>query len=98
MRERLSAFEQFYSWVASEGLVYFRSRITQARVDSDQGLAFTMNYCNTRELQEEAVKALSTKCDILWTMLDAMFMAYGEGLEYTVKAPALSSNGRTAHV
>lgn len=94
MRERLSAFERFYSWVPSEGLAYFRSRITQAKVDSDQGLAFTLHYCNTRELQEEAVKALSLKCDILWSMLDAMYMAYGAGQE---NAPH-SLNGREVHV
>lgn len=79
MQERIKAFEQYYSWVPSEGLAYFRSRVTQARVDSDQGLALTLHYCDTRELQEEAVKALSLKCDILWSMLDAMYMAYGAG-------------------
>lgn len=79
MQERIKAFEKYYSWVPSEGLAYFRSRVTQARVDSDQGLALTLHYCNTRELQEEAVKALSLKCDILWAMLDAMYMAYGAG-------------------
>ncbi len=79
MRERLSAFEQYYRWIPAEGLAYFRSRIPQARVDSDQGLAFTLRYCDTRELQEEAIKALFFKCDILWSMLDAMSMAYGAG-------------------
>lgn len=94
MRERLSAFERFYSWIPSEGLAYFRARITQARVDSDQGLAFTLHYCDTRELQEEAVKALSLKCDILWSMLDAMLLAYGAGQE----SASLSLNGREVHV
>lgn len=79
MRERLSAFERYYHWIPAEGLAYFRSRITQARVDSDQGLTLTLHYCNTRELQEEAVRALSLKCDILWSMLDAMYLAYGAG-------------------
>jgi pyrroloquinoline-quinone synthase len=86
MRERLSAFERYYHWVPGEGLAYFRSRITQARVDSDQGLAFTLQYCDTRELQEEAIKALSLKCDILWSMLDAMYMAYGAGETNTAES------------
>jgi pyrroloquinoline-quinone synthase len=81
MHERLAAFERYYTWVAPEGLEYFRSRITQARVDSDQGLELTMTYCKTREMQEEAVKALSFKCDVLWTMLDAMMLAYGSNLQ-----------------
>ena len=77
MRERLVAFEKYYTWIAPAGLAYFRSRITQARVDADQGLELTMCYCNTRQLQEEAVKALSFKCDLLWAMLDAMMLVYG---------------------
>jgi pyrroloquinoline-quinone synthase len=77
MHERLLAFEKYYTWVAPEGLAYFRSRITQARVDSEQGLELTMTYCTTRELQEGAVQALAFKCDVLWSMLDAMLLAYG---------------------
>jgi len=76
MRERLAAFEKYYPWVPSWGLDYFRSRLTQARVDSDQALELTLTYCNTDNLQEEAIRALSFKCDLLWAMLDAMMMAY----------------------
>ena len=79
MQERLRAFEQFYTWIDPAGLEYFRSRIIQARIDSDQGLALTIHYCATRELQEAALNALSFKCDVLWTMLDAMLLAYGAG-------------------
>jgi pyrroloquinoline-quinone synthase len=82
MQERLRAFEQFYTWIAPTGLDYFRSRIVQARVDSDQGLNLTIHYCATRQLQEEAVRALAFKCDVLWAMLDAMILAYGENIEY----------------
>jgi pyrroloquinoline-quinone synthase len=39
----------------------------------------TLTYCDTRELQDEAVRALSFKCDVLWAILDAMTMAYGGG-------------------
>jgi pyrroloquinoline-quinone synthase len=81
MSERLAAFEKYYTWVPSWGLEYFRSRLTQARVDSDQGLELTITYCSTRELQEEAVRALSFKCDLLWAMLDAMMLAYGSHLD-----------------
>jgi pyrroloquinoline-quinone synthase len=79
MRERLAAFEAYYPWVESWGLDYFRSRVTQARVDSTEGFDLTVQYCNTRELQNEAVRALSFKCDLLWAMLDAMQMAYVYG-------------------
>jgi pyrroloquinoline-quinone synthase len=80
MSARLKAFEAHYTWVPAWGLDYFRSRLTQARVDSDQGLELTITYCNTRPLQEEAVRALSFKCDLLWAMLDAMMLAYAKDL------------------
>ena len=79
MGERLAAFQKYYAWVAPWGLDYFRSRLTQARLDSDQGLELTLTYCDTRELQDGAIRALSFKCDVLWAMLDAMTMAYGGG-------------------
>jgi pyrroloquinoline-quinone synthase len=79
MRERIKAFETYYTWVPDWGLAYFRSRLTQAKVDSDQGLELTVTYCNTPELQRAAVHALLLKCEILWSMLDAMLMAYGHG-------------------
>jgi pyrroloquinoline-quinone synthase len=76
MSERLAAFEKYYPWVPSWGLNYFRSRITRARVDAEEALALTLTYCTSRELQEEAVRALSFKCDVLWAQLDAMLLAY----------------------
>jgi pyrroloquinoline-quinone synthase len=37
----------------------------------------TLDHCNTPELQREAVHALEFKCDVLWSMLDAIHQAYG---------------------
>jgi pyrroloquinoline-quinone synthase len=51
--------------------------VTQARRDSDEALAMTLDYCNTPELQREAVRALEFKCDVLWSILDAIHHAYG---------------------
>ena len=85
MATRLTAFEKFYRWIDPRGLDYFRRRVTQARRDSDDALAITLEYCNTRELQREAVRALEFKCDVLWSMLDAIHHAYGD-LE--IAAPA----------
>jgi pyrroloquinoline-quinone synthase len=76
MTARLAAFEKFYSWIDARGLDYFRRRVTQARRDSDEALAITLEYCNTPELQREAVRALDFKCDVLWSMLDAIHHGY----------------------
>src|SRR6516165_9106280 len=61
MATRLAAFEKFYSWIDPHGLDYFRRRTTQARQDSEQALAITVEYCNTSELQRDAVCALEFK-------------------------------------
>jgi pyrroloquinoline-quinone synthase len=76
MTARLAAFEKFYSWIDARGLDYFRRRVTQARRDSDEALAVTMEYCNTPKLQREAVLALEFKCDVLWSILDAIHHGY----------------------
>jgi pyrroloquinoline-quinone synthase len=75
MRERIFAFEQHYPWIDQSGLNYFRRRLTQAKDESAHALAVTLEYCNTEELQQQAVAALTTKCDILWKLLDAIAAA-----------------------
>jgi pyrroloquinoline-quinone synthase len=76
MTARLAAFEKFYSWIDARGLDYFRRRVTQARRDSDEALAVTMEYCNTPKHQREAELALEFKCDVLWSILDAIHHGY----------------------
>jgi pyrroloquinoline-quinone synthase len=85
MTTRLAAFEKFYRWIDPRGLDYFRRRVMQARRDSDEALAITLEYCNTPDLQREAVHALEFKCDVLWSMLDAIHHAY-DSLENGVPA------------
>ncbi len=72
MAQRLAAFERHYTWIAPTGFDYFRQRLTQARTDSAQALELTLIHCASRESQEAAVAALSFKCDVLWSMLDAI--------------------------
>ena len=76
MTARLASFEKFYRWIDPRELDYFRRRLTQARRDSDEALAITLEYCSTPERQREAVRALEFKCDVLWSMLDAIHHAY----------------------
>jgi pyrroloquinoline-quinone synthase len=85
MTARLTAFEKFYRWIDPRGLDYFRRRVTQARRDSDEALAITLEYCDTPELQRKALRALEFKCDVLWSLLDAIHHGY-DGSE--IAAPA----------
>jgi pyrroloquinoline-quinone synthase len=80
MADRLRAFETYYTWVQPWGFDYFKKRLTQARTDSNEGLELTIRYCDTPALQQQAVEALEFKCDVLWTMLDAVALACCAGL------------------
>jgi pyrroloquinoline-quinone synthase len=74
--DRLATWPQHYKWIKPEGLEYFRSRVSQARRDVEHGLEITLNYFNTRELQERALEILQFKLDVLWALLDAVHAAY----------------------
>jgi pyrroloquinoline-quinone synthase len=72
MATRLAAFERFYPWIDPGGLEYFRRRLTQAGRDSEEALEIVLEHCGTAELRTGAVRALEFKCDVLWSMLDAI--------------------------
>ena len=78
MAERLAAFERHYPWIDRRGLAYFRARLTQAPRDSEHAMQVVRQYCRTPDEQAAAVAALSFKCDVLWSMLDAIDRAYAD--------------------
>lgn len=73
MRERLAAFEKFYTWIDPAALEYFRSRPSLATRDSEHGLELVLTHCRSRPEQERAVAALKFKCDVLAAQLDALY-------------------------
>jgi len=75
-RQRLANWPADYPWIEPSGLDYFRNRVEQASRDVEHGLAVTLDWFNTRERQQRALDILQLKLDILWSMLDAMYMAY----------------------
>ena len=54
----------------------FRKRLKEARRDVEHGLRITLDHYRTREAQERMLEILQFKLDVLWSMLDAMSMAY----------------------
>jgi pyrroloquinoline-quinone synthase len=76
-KQRLATWPEHYHWIDSEGLAYFRNRVSQARRDVEQGLAITLDHFTTRAQQERACEVLQFKLDILWAMNDAMALKYG---------------------
>lgn len=72
MRRRVDAFERHYRWIDADGLAYFRTRVRQGRRDSGEALALVLRWARSKAEQERAVAALAFKCDVLWSLLDAV--------------------------
>jgi len=77
-QDRLDKWPDMYPWIDERGYRYFRKRLSEARRDVQHGLDITLDYYKTREQQQRAVDLLQFKLDVLWTMCDAMWMAYIE--------------------
>ena len=78
-RQRLASWPERYPWIESQGLSYFKNRLGEAHRDVEHGLEVTLNHYVTRTEQEHALRILQFKLDVLWTMLDAMQLAYLDG-------------------
>lgn len=79
MSARIAAWERHYPWVDRGMVEYFRSRIPRARRDSGEAVDFVVTHAQTRDDQEACVRALLTKCEILWAMVEAIAQGPGEG-------------------
>ena len=77
-QKRLDKWPEYYPWIDEKGYSYFRKRLKEARRDVQHGLDITLDYYKTREEQEIMLNVLQFKLDVLWTMLDCMWMAYIE--------------------
>lgn len=77
-QRRLDNWPAIYPWIEARGYHYFRQRLSEARRDVQHGLEVTLGHFLTRAEQDHALNILQFKLDILWTMLDAMWMAYIE--------------------
>jgi pyrroloquinoline-quinone synthase len=74
--ERVQGMLANYSFIAEETLAYFTPRLTQAPQDVDFALAYVKAEARTRAEQEAVIAALRFKCDVLWSQLDALYLAY----------------------
>jgi pyrroloquinoline-quinone synthase len=76
MKVRIAAFEQHYPWVRREGLRYFQTRTEQAPRDAAFGLSWVLDHARTPEDRDRCARALERKCEILWSLLDAVEAAH----------------------
>ncbi len=79
LSKRIAAWEAHYPWVDGQTIEYFRSRVTKAKRDSGEAIEYVCDHATTPALEDACVRALRTKCEILWAMLDAIASAYGAG-------------------
>ncbi|MCH4562480.1 MULTISPECIES: pyrroloquinoline-quinone synthase PqqC [Halomonas] len=75
-QSRLDTWPGHYPWIDAAGYAYFRKRLKEARRDVEHGLEVALAVCTTVETQQRALEILQFKLDVLWSMLDAMTLAY----------------------
>ncbi|MCP8892840.1 pyrroloquinoline-quinone synthase PqqC [Sphingomonas faeni] len=74
--ERVSGMLAHYDFITPDTLSYFTPRLTQAPKDSDFALAYVKAHADTAEKQQAVLAALRFKCDVLWSQLDGLYLAY----------------------
>jgi pyrroloquinoline-quinone synthase len=74
--ERVDGMLRGYDFVSKETLAYFNARMTQAPRDADFALNYCLEVASTRQEQDSSIAALTFKCNVLWSMLDALHHAY----------------------
>ena len=74
--ERVAGMLKNYDFITKETLAYFDKRLTQAPRDADFALDYVKRHATTPEMQRAAMNALTFKCNVLWTQLDALYFAY----------------------
>ncbi|GAA2446215.1 pyrroloquinoline-quinone synthase PqqC [Actinomadura vinacea] len=86
MVTRIAAWERHYPWIEPEGLRYFQVRVSQGRRDSEEALGLVHRWARTRADQERVLAAFTFKCDVLWSLLDAV--------DHATAVPAGASDAR----
>lgn len=72
MKQRVSDILANYDWISQDDLAYFTNRVGAVAGEGKDTLDIVVRHCRTRAEQDAAIAALSFKCDVLWSMLDAI--------------------------
>jgi len=76
INERIDGMLKNYDFGSADTLAYFAKRPPLAQRDSDFALDHVKRNAKTPDAQQTVLKALEFKCDVLWSMLDALHHAY----------------------
>jgi pyrroloquinoline-quinone synthase len=72
MQRRVGDMLAHYDWITPADLAYFTNRIEAVSGEGKSTVDIVVRYSTTRADQDRAIAALSFKCDVLWSMLDAI--------------------------
>jgi pyrroloquinoline-quinone synthase len=72
MRQRVVDMLANYPWIRQADLAYFTNRIDAVSGEGKATVDIVVRYSVTRAQQDAAIAALSFKCDVLWSILDAI--------------------------
>ena len=78
--ERISGMLEHYDFITERVVAYFRKRLDQAPRDAAFALDYVKRNACTVEQQQAALRALTFKTEVLWAQLDALWLAYVEGM------------------
>lgn len=76
--DRVSGMLANYDFVDRAALSYFDKRLYQAPRDADFALDYVKREARLPQQQQMVLNALTFKCDVLWSQLDALYHAYVE--------------------
>jgi coenzyme PQQ biosynthesis protein C len=74
--ERIQGMLANYDFVTPDTMAYFNKRPPQAERDSAFALDYVKRNAVSEADQRSVIAALEFKCDVLWSMLDALYHAY----------------------
>jgi len=74
--ERVSGMLKSYDFVDAKAFSYFDKRLYQAPRDANFALDYVKREARLPYQQQQVLKALEFKCDVLWSQLDALHYAY----------------------
>jgi coenzyme PQQ biosynthesis protein C len=74
--ERMSGMLRHYNFITRDTLAYFDKRPPQAERDASFALDWVKQHARSPEQQQAVIDTLAFKCDVLWSMLDALHYSY----------------------
>jgi coenzyme PQQ biosynthesis protein C len=76
--DRVAGMLANYDFIDERALAYFGKRLSQAPRDADFALDYVKREARLPHQQQQVLRALEFKCDVLWAQLDALYYAYVE--------------------